>query len=584
MPHHASLTATLPSLTLASLFQVAAGRAWARTRPTRAYHRTSVRSQGIAPSNLRTVQRGHDGAGGVGGPSSSTSSTSYAVSSLSHDKKLCAAPSLPPFSTSPFVSQAADVACGAEVDPVQASARPAFFRARKRNLVTPINVERLSTQAFESPHPGSAGQSTYESDPPWEEVRDSVPEFLLPRVSPPPLSIPKQLTAVPDPTTPEDLLANLTLAVTSKALPPLGPLLSYHAAYGNLHSTASFNLLIKLALRHASFGTARSLLGHMLREDVAGDVETRALRVRCMVRIGSWEQAWREEMERMKEDGLEMPYPVWLEFFGSVKWGAISLLPGEQRRAEGKRRESVPAPAPAVAAGRLDALMEHPPLVTQGDFERMPPHAVFVLVRTLAEQGRRPLALSMTTQYFQSLPEDIDEAWQRSCLSIIHLHLKPGPKPGLTEHYAARKTLYGFLRMHRAFRPTSTTLYFLLRTLRQTTQCGRRAEELVQSFTERWGPDIVDDAVRRRLAAFWLKQGDPRRANAVVEVQNAVNEQREGLRVEKEAVLGDSSTKDRARRLRWLNMHRSPTRNREGWRWRVVRRRLWRAQERRARG
>ena len=61
----------------------------------------------------------------------------------------------------------------------------------------------------------------------------------------------------------------------------------------------------------------------MVREGVAGNEETQALRVRGVVRSGRWGQAWNEELEQMQMDGQGMPLSVWLEFFGSVKRGAI---------------------------------------------------------------------------------------------------------------------------------------------------------------------------------------------------------------------------------------------------------------------
>ncbi|KAI0639670.1 hypothetical protein C8Q77DRAFT_1082376 [Trametes polyzona] len=578
MHHHVSLTATLPSLSLASLFQAAAGRAWARTRPTRAYHRTAVRPEGAAPTILHTVQRGHDDGGGAGQSSSSTPHTSYAAPSPWHDNKMRVQPSLPHFSASPSPPQAVDVPCGPEADAVQASSRPSFSRASKRNLVTPITAERLSPRDFEAASSIPSGPSAYESDPPWEEIRDSVPESLLPRVCSRRLPTPKVLSSIPCPSTPDELLANLALAVSENSLPPIGPLLAYHAAYATLHSTASFNLLIRLAIRHASFGTVEKLLGHMVQEGIAGDVETRALRVRCMVRSGRWHLAWREEMVRMKADGLAMPLPVWMEFFGGVKQGAIMLRPERQAREKTDRKVALPAPDPSVAAARLEALLQYPPLLAPGQMERVPSNAVYALVRSLITLGRRPTAVAITNQHFQTLPKAIDEDQLRSCLAIIHLHLRPGPKAKLTEHYAIRGTLLGFLRMHPSFRPTSRTLFFLLASLRRTTECGRRAQELVDLFTKRWGPDVADDAVRRRLASFWLKQGNPRRAKAVVEAQDRLDEERVAWRAEKDAVVGDLM-KDRVRRLRWLDLHRSPRRRKESWRWRLLRRRLWRKTE-----
>ncbi|KAI0652116.1 hypothetical protein C8Q79DRAFT_899487 [Trametes meyenii] len=583
MHHHASLTANLPSLSLASLFQAAAGKAWARTRPTRAYHRTSVRAEGVVHSTLRTVHRENDDATEIGGPSTSASPNPAAASPSLHDCRLRVPSSVPHFAVSPLGHQAAPLAADAGTNAVQASPCPAPSHSPRRNFVTPVNVESLSPGDLVSDYDNQPLSSAYESDPPWEEIRDSVPEWLLPRIHLHRHPIPKQFASIPEPSTWEELLANLTLAATAESPPSLGQLQSYHASHRALNSTASFNLLIRMAIRNASFGTVKYLLGHMVREGIPGDLETRTLRVRCMVRTGFWRRAWREELVRERTDGVGMPLPVWLEFFGDVKRGAILSRPVNQGGGRAKAKGMVPLLPPdhSVSAGRVNALLQHPPLVTQTDSEKVPPRVVYAVVRSLVALDRQQAAIALTTSYFQSLPHELDAEWRRGCLSIIHLCLKPGRRRALSEHYAARATLLGFLRMHHSFLPSSTTLFFLLQSLRYSRRCGERAEAVAQSFAKRWGPDIVDDAVRRRIASYWIKQGNIPRAQQVCEVQDWLDEQRVGWRAEKEVIVGDSF-KDRARRLRWLDLHRAPRKTKIQRLWRMVRRRLRRAQVRRS--
>ncbi|KAI8980748.1 hypothetical protein BD414DRAFT_493175 [Trametes punicea] len=575
MHHHASLTPKLASLPLGSLFQAAAGRAWTRTRPTRGYHRTSVRSEGVASSTLRTNHCEYEDTRGTGEHSPSTSSATYAIPAAVVGGNSRVASLLPRTSASPRVPQVEDASPSSGVDASEASVRPASFHHLTRKWIARIDVERLSPQDYGTLHLHDSEPSAYESDPPWEEIRDSVPESLLPRIYLGRLPTSKQPSMIPNPTSPQDLVANLTIAITADPPAMLSRLLPYHAAHQDLHSTASFNLLIKFAIRRASFGTVKDLLGRMLHEGIPGDVETRALRVRSMVRTGYWREAWGEEMARMKEDGKEMPLPVWLEFFGEVKQGAIQVPPVTQGRKSG----ALQPPEPSVIAGRLDALMKHPPLVTPADLERVPPRVVYAIVRSFVGQGRRSAAAKLTAEYFATLPHDLDEEWQRSCLSIIHLHMKPGPKRNLNEHYAICKTLFGFLNMHHSFRPNSTTLFFLLGSLRWTRDCGKRADAVVRSFVKHWGPDMVDDAVRRRVASYWLRQRKVDRAQAVVDAQAALDEERVGWRAEKDTITGDTS-RDRMRRLRWLDLHRSPRKNKEKFHWRLLRRRLRRAQVR----
>ncbi|KAH9898135.1 hypothetical protein C8Q73DRAFT_683752 [Cubamyces lactineus] len=582
MPYHASLTANLPSLSLASLFQAAAGRAWARTRPTRAYHRSCVRSEGVAPSILHTVRGGHDDSTGLGGPSSSSSSVPYTASPSSHAGYQCVKSPSPSSSTSPPLPLVAkDASSGVGVGTVQTRSTSAFPRFPRQDLVTYIDVERLSPQDLEPSRRDDSGPPSYESDPPWEEIRDSVPDSLLPWILLRRSPVSKQLSMIPDPSTPEDLLKNLTLAMTAKSPATLSQLLSYHETHPHLHSTASFNLLIKLAIRNASFGTVKDLFSRMAREGIPVNVETRTLTARWLIRTGRWDKAWRREMAYKDEDGLPVPLPVWLEFFGDVKRGAIQVYSAKPGLSEDATVKPLLPSDSSVVAERVNALLKHPPFMSPADLDRVPPHAVYVIVRALIALGRRSEAAQMTSDYFKALPQELNAEWRRSCLSIIHLHLNPGRRCNLSQHFAFCKTLFGFLEMHPSFQPSPTTLLFLLGSLRWTRQCGKRADVVVRSFVKRWGPDIVDDAVRRRLASFWLKQQKVGRAQAVLEAQDALDEERIGLRAEKEVVVGDSN-KDRAQRLRWLDLHRSPRKSKARWNWRLLRRRVQKAQVRRS--
>ncbi|KAI9060565.1 hypothetical protein FKP32DRAFT_1033151 [Trametes sanguinea] len=579
MHHHASLTANLPSLSLASLFQAAAGRAWARTRPTRAYHRTSVRSEGVAPSSLRAVHPAYGDAGGVGGSSSSAPSASYALHDSAKENGSRVDTPIPPLPTLPrSADQVEDPLASSQAQPREASARPAFTHHRQRDWATTLDVETLQPQGFETPHHLDSGPLAYESDPPWEEIRDSVPESLLPRISVRPLPVQKQQPMIPNPSTPEELVTHLTEAMLASPPASLRHLLSYHAAHPDLHSTASFNLLMKFAIRHASYGTVSDLLSRMVREGVPGDVETRTLRVRCMVRAGYWTRAWREEMARMQRDRGAMPLPVWLEFFREVKRGAIWVSAATRWNGRKSTSRVLQPPDSSVIAERLNALLNHRPSVEPADLEQVPPHVVYAIVRALIARDQRSAAAQLTANYFATLPHELDEEWRWSCLSIIHLHLKPGRRRTIAEHYASCKTLFGFLDMHPSFRPTSTTLFFLLGTLKGTRRPGTRADAVVRGFVKHWGPDIVDDAVRRRLASYWLRQREVGRAERVSEVQAAVDEQRVEWRAEKKALTGPTR-QDRVRSRRWLDLNRSPRKSKQRFYWRLLRRRIWRAKK-----
>ena len=166
--------------------------------------------------------------------------------------------------------------------------------------IRPLRKEQVHRQA-------SPDAPTYESDPPWEEIRASVPKSLLPCVT---FFQPKPSTSaqapLPPPASQDELYDNLMQSITASPPASLSQVLAYHAAHRSLHSTASFNTVIRYAIRCASFGTVIDLLARMVRGGIAGDQETRVLRVRSMVRSGFWTRAWEEEMAQAEAAGEEV--------------------------------------------------------------------------------------------------------------------------------------------------------------------------------------------------------------------------------------------------------------------------------------
>ena len=419
---------------------------------------------------------------------------------------------------------------------------------------------------------------TYEGDPPWEEARKSASEQELLQVISGRLPTSNGLSAneppgLLHPATPGDLHENLVRVITSSRRTDLVTLLEYHAAFPTLHSTASFNVLIRCAIRHASFGTVSQLLHRMVQESVPGNEETRALRVRGMVRSGRWGQAWREELEQIPVEGQGLPLSVWLEFLGSVKRGAI--MDNSYMRARGQAIR-LQRPDASVAVGRLHALMAHPPRFVDADGGgHVPAQVVHAVVRVLlVTEERREAAIGITKQYFETLPPELDEEWLGVCLGIIHLHMALGRARKLSEHFAALNTLFAFLDMHHAFRPTSATLFLLLQTLTPAKDCGRRADRLVRSFENRWGTDIIDHKVRRRWASLWLKQGNPQRADAVLHAHDHLPTAHTQSMAEEEP--------DSPRQSHWWDVHKTSRPAKERWLWRLVRRRIWREKVRRS--
>ncbi|EGO04484.1 hypothetical protein SERLA73DRAFT_173810 [Serpula lacrymans var. lacrymans S7.3] len=130
------------------------------------------------------------------------------------------------------------------------------------------------------------------------------------------------------------------LVISSCQQSPLSAAIKYHSfppcTSSALRSTRSYNLLIRLALRHASLGTAWQLFSTMRAEGVQGNLETWKLSVRWLVRTGQWEEAWHRvnrivasqtwAVSSYKAYNQRLLLPIWLEFFGTPKRGSTHPL------------------------------------------------------------------------------------------------------------------------------------------------------------------------------------------------------------------------------------------------------------------
>ncbi|GBE77779.1 hypothetical protein SCP_0106610 [Sparassis crispa] len=383
--------------------------------------------------------------------------------------------------------------------------------------------------------------------------------------------VPSQRSAVslPNPRSPFELRYNLFRLLSTVPRPPPRRLLAYHAAFPHLHSASSYNILMAVAIRNANFGTVDLLLKRMKAEGIRPNLDTRKLRVRWLVRVGKWDECWDEESARAKEEGQGMPLTVWLEFFDTTKRGAI------RRRVcrDSRDLQVLDRSDSGVTAQRHRILMQSFPSVTTQDWASTSPRVVFNFVRAMIRAGERSMAAKTTRVYFDSLPPQLDDARRSRCLEIIHLHMAPRGNRDLSEHYRVKKDLFAFLRMHRTFEPTSTTLFMLLRTLQTTTKCGSLALSTVQNFVSRWGAQILDRRVRRRLVSLALKQNNLRLMKALTLYLERLGASRK----EEQEALG---RKSRRRALSLTDTLRFTRRGTEGWRWRLLRRRLWRFEHR----
>ncbi|EMD41972.1 hypothetical protein CERSUDRAFT_90567 [Gelatoporia subvermispora B] len=329
-----------------------------------------------------------------------------------------------------------------------------------------------------------------DTDPPWDDVACTFSAVDLSDITvhydPCPVG-PKWLSR---PRTSAELRANLLQLAGCVTTISVRRLASYHDAYPRLRDVHTFNVLVDVAIRYAKFSYAEYFLDCMRQGGLKPDTRTLQLWVRLDIRVGRWSEAWTREVERCSIENRGMDLQVWLEFHTTAKERAFYRQEKEDTN---------------TLLRRLHLLSQHPPAVTPEQYQKMPPYVILYVVRALIRARARSAAVSLTKHSLRDLPPKLDDKQKKLYLDLIHLHLAPGWVRGLEEYYRLKKLVFDLLKLHRDLRPTSTTLFSLLRPLQKKRRCNELAESLVSTFVSQWGPNVVDDRVRRRLLAFALK-------------------------------------------------------------------------------
>ncbi|KAG8219744.1 hypothetical protein J3R82DRAFT_715 [Butyriboletus roseoflavus] len=367
------------------------------------------------------------------------------------------------------------------------------------------------------------------------------------------------IPTMPLPTSPQSLYRNLLL-MTSNPPFSISEAIDYYFDWPkSLHSTKSFNLLISLALRSASFAPVTRLFSAMRTESIPANLETWRLHVRWFVRTGRWNDAWECVLEITRKQNVTtkfpanpIPLPLWLELFGVQKRGALrhwvitdhkpNLADGcgltseavsragrntspdagledvqESRLDAGVgdaanstsllRKQLVPYPCQRFKLSQYRALMQVSPLPDQ---VQIIPRTILIITQTMYQVGQRKLALSTALSYVKSLPPRLRRCDRRRVLDLVNLHLSMVTrhrKPGLKQHFTQRRTLRKFLHARPELTPSSRTLFLLLGPLRSCRRSGTLAMQCLHLFEKRWGPRVQSRLVRRRVASFALKEG-----------------------------------------------------------------------------
>lgn len=209
-------------------------------------------------------------------------------------------------------------------------------------------------------------------------------------------------------------------------------------------------------------------------------------------------------LQQTSSTGLSSEHPSNGKRDGNRLW--VGRQRAEDNMRDLRRRPRAPSPPSLVTeTGRYDMLMRHFPALSAEEEACMPSRVVLVLVEWFMRTGQPQMAFNTSQSYFAGLGAGLDSVRRDECMDIIHPQLVPSKK-NLSGHFAARGALKKLLCLHPDLRPNATTLVYLLNSLRSTAVCGKLAFALVKQFRRLYGPDIVDERVRWRLAWLALKE------------------------------------------------------------------------------
>ncbi len=274
---------------------------------------------------------------------------------------------------------------------------------------------------------------------------------------------------------------------------PIQSLVEYHSSLPDMQSTRSYNLLLRLAIRHSAFGTAHTLLQLMRTSRVTEDLTTWKLYVRLLVREGRWSDAYNLVTDLPKDpsrapfasDGV--PVSVWAELLGTTK----------RRAFRGATHLRDPGMCNLT---RYHHVMRQLPKLGIPAEDTPPPQVVYASVAALLRMQQREAARQVTAQFLSVDPRGLG-------LRLVHLHVAAEPRRRtLMTFYRAFRDLQGFRVVCPELKPNGTTLFLLLGHLKGVKQCGVIGHKLVGWFRRRWGNSVVSPGVERRSLALAVKE------------------------------------------------------------------------------
>lgn len=296
----------------------------------------------------------------------------------------------------------------------------------------------------------------------------------------------------------------LMALIRKEPRPPVHEIIDFHTSKPHLHTTATYNAVLSCAIQGSEWVLYQNLVASMQRSRILHNINTLRLEIRYLTRTGRWEDAWNRAHEYCEESQSSstssaksqraLPRMIWMQLFSLPRPskfpndGEHDAFSGDDRNTWKRRVERLFQVIPTECA----------------NFADLKPHEIRRIVTFLTKLGFTQAALSITKEHFLSLPPILDARVAEECTAIINTHLNLSVR--LSEGDASIRTAQNLLRslldLHPGLRPNSLTLFALLKQIRKVMNQprGTLADKIVADFTKKWGEDMVDGRVRRRVA------------------------------------------------------------------------------------
>ena len=319
--------------------------------------------------------------------------------------------------------------------------------------------------------------------------------------------VPSAPPVLATPTNDKALYHNLIRILRTRIFsrPTLAALLDYHLLFPDLHSVESYNLLISLSIHHRAYGITNRLFRTMKGRSIEYNTETHRLYIRSFIFKGYWDRAWSYAMQlKNKFPGGAIPFPIWLEFCHARSKGPII---GSTYNPKTKKQLIRSEPVSIMSARSNVINSNKPPTIPV--LKDTPPAAIRNIVHLMVKSGLKRQALKLTEDYFRALPREFYSRMNDKYLDIVKLHLVTNRigKTALVRFTATKKLYFSLLSLHPSLRPNSDTLMFILSILKRALRSGTVAWKFISFCKEKWGPEVENSLIRRRVSSWALKEG-----------------------------------------------------------------------------